>query len=115
MTRSVFGGSLAGLAARTMSIETAKSPIPAAQKLLDHIRGEADGQGKPKTIPAWCQEHRLDRLKVQKAINGDVTRIDVNFAVDCERATGGAVPAEDWYVTEDVKAEIDRLRRERAA
>lgn len=92
-----------------MKIEVAESPIPAAKQLLEYIRG------LEKTIPDFCTERGLDRLKVQKAINGDITRIDVNFAVDCERATCGVVRAEGWYVTEDVRAEIDRLRHGRGA
>ena len=90
-----------------MKIEVAESPIPAAKQLLEHIRG------LDETIPDWCEKKGLDRLKVQKAINGDITRIDVNFAVDVENASGGAVKAEDWYVTPEVGAEIRRIREER--
>lgn len=62
----------------------------AAQALLAHIR-ELYG-----TIPAFSTAKGLDRLKVQKVINGTIKRIDVPFALDIERATDGKVPVPWW-------------------
>ncbi len=72
-----------------MRIEEAKGSL-AAEKLLEHIR-EHFG-----TIPKFCDEQGLDRLKVQKAIKGELVRIDVQFAVSVRDATGGVVDIEDW-------------------
>ncbi len=72
-----------------MKIVEAKGPA-AASKLLHHIRELGT------SIPKWCEEKGLDRLKVQKAINGQIVRVDAGFAFAIEKATGGAVPAKDW-------------------
>lgn len=87
------------------------SPVPAAQELLAYIRKHHD-KGK---LPAFCEKHGLDRLKVQRAINGDLTRIDVDFAFAVEDATGGEVKAEGWRVDEDLLAELQRWREDRNA
>lgn len=73
-------------------IETASPDVPAAAKLLEYIR-ENEG-----TIPRFAEVHGLDRVKVQKAINGTLKRVDVAFAIACRRATGGAVAVEDWVL-----------------
>ena len=62
----------------------------AAQALLAHIR-EQHG-----TIPAFATAKGVDRLKVQKVINGSIKRVDVNFALEIERATDGKVPMPWW-------------------
>jgi hypothetical protein len=72
-----------------MKITEAKGP-PGAEKLLRHIRESG------LSIPKWCEEKGLDRLKVQKAINGSWQRFDVDFALSIERATGGDVAVADW-------------------
>lgn len=79
-------------------IESASGAAPAATKLLAHIR-EHYG-----TIPKFAEAHGLDRIKVQKAIHGKLTRIDVDFAVACFRATNGEVPVEDWILATAVDA-----------
>lgn len=58
--------------------------------LLLHIRASEE-----RSIPVWCAKHGIDRLRVQKVINGDIwQRIGVDFAVAVERATGGAIKPE---------------------
>lgn len=63
----------------------------APRQLLEYIRSCPDS-----SIPAWCERHGIDRYKVQKVLHGKLRRIDVNFAMDVEKATGGAVPASAW-------------------
>jgi hypothetical protein len=72
-----------------MKIEEAKGP-PASFKLLAFIR---ENYG---TIPRFCEETGLDRIKVQKAIKGELVRVDVDFAFAIKVATSGAVEPEDW-------------------
>lgn len=86
---------------------TEACPLPAAQQLLAHIR---DGYG---TIPKFCEAKGLDRLKVARALNGELTRFDVDFALDVQRATGGAVGADGWRVDEEMKAAIKAFRARR--
>lgn len=62
----------------------------APQALLAHIRA------KYGSIPAFCDAKGLDRIKVQKAIRGEIQRMDVDFAFAVERATDGDVPAFWW-------------------
>ncbi len=74
-----------------MKIEVAKSPIPAAQQLLDHIRA------LDTTVPAWCEEHGLDRIRIQRIVNGERwRRITADMAFAIERATKGKVKAA-WF------------------
>jgi hypothetical protein len=72
-----------------MKITEAKGPA-GAEKLLRHIRATG------LSIPKWCEAKGLDRLKVQKAINGGSARFDVDFALAIERATEGDVTVPDW-------------------
>lgn len=71
-------------------IEVATERVPAAAKLLAHIR-EHYG-----SIPRFAEMHGFDRIKVQKAIRGQIQRMDVLFALDIQRATRGAVVMEEW-------------------
>ncbi len=84
--------------------------IPAAQELLTFIR-----ESEHPSIPAFCEAKGLDRLKVARAIKGEILRVDVDFALDVEEATGGAVPVERWRTDEELRAEIKRRREARAA
>lgn len=73
-----------------MKIEqAADQPAPAA--LLAHIRASEHA-----SIPAFCEAKGLDRLKVQKAINGKIKWMDLKFAFEIEKATDGAVAASSW-------------------
>jgi HD-like signal output (HDOD) protein len=89
-----------------MRIEEA-CPVPAAQQLLALIR---DQYG---TIPKFCEAKGLDRLKVARAINGQMVRFDVDFALDIEHATNGAVVADGWRVDDEMRHAIERFRSER--
>ena len=80
--------------------------IPAASELLTFIRGLKDIR-----LTAFCEEHGLDRFKVQKALKGQLLSIDVDFAFAVEKATGGAVAAEGWCIDEAAR---DELRKRRA-
>lgn len=49
-------------------------------------------QKRKLTIGAWCELHSLDRITVQRLINGDRFRqIPVDTAYAIQRATKGAV------------------------
>lgn len=64
--------------------------VAGAEKLLAHIRGLS------VSIPDFCEKHGLFRQKVEKAIKGDLKRVDVDFALAIERATDSAVLVADW-------------------
>jgi hypothetical protein len=66
-----------------------------ATKLLGHIRDLGI------SIPDFCEKHGLFRQKVEKAIKGDLKRVDVDFALAIERATGGAVLVADWETPDE--------------
>jgi hypothetical protein len=63
------------------------------------------------SVPDFCQKHGLDRIRVQRVLNGErYKRISVEFAHSIERATDGripytrflpstAVPAAEWAST----------------
>jgi hypothetical protein len=86
--------------------ETTKPP--ACEVLLAYIRRRYG------SIPAFCEANDLDRIKVQRAINGDIQRIDVEFAVAVEDATDGEVKPADWVPPGNVR-EARRQRRSAAA
>jgi hypothetical protein len=45
------------------------------------------------SIPTFCEQHRLDRIQVQRVLNGERwQRITVDFAHAIHRATEGNVP-----------------------
>lgn len=44
------------------------------------------------SVPVWCEKHGLDRIQVQRVINGERwQRITVDFAHSIERASEGRV------------------------
>jgi hypothetical protein len=44
------------------------------------------------SVPTFCERHRLDRIQVQRVLNGERwQRITVDFANAIERATAGEV------------------------
>lgn len=69
------------------------------------------------SIPVFCATHGLDRIQVQRVINGDRwQRISVDFAQGIERATGGAIPYTRFASTTAEPArcsfvEVSELRR----
>lgn len=48
------------------------------------------------SVPTFCEQHQLDRIMVQRAMNGDRKRISVDFALKIEAATKGAVKVAMW-------------------
>jgi len=48
------------------------------------------------TQTQFCERHQLDRIAVQRAVNGDRKRISVDFACAMEDATGGEIPVRLW-------------------
>ena len=80
-----------------MKIEQKASDQRASRALLAHIRA------KYETIPAFSEATGIDRIKIQKAIRGEIIRMDVEFAFAIEKATAGAVPAA-WWVGIEAKA-----------
>lgn len=72
------------------------SEVRAASELLAYIRKHY------RSIPAFAEENDLDRIKVQKAIRGDIARIDVDFAFAVQIATKGKIKAE-WWVSRPLK------------
>lgn len=49
------------------------------------------------SVPAFCETHGLDRIQVQRALNGERwQRISVDFAHAIERATSGRVRWHRW-------------------
>ena len=47
------------------------------------------------SVPVFCEANDLDRITVQRVLNGERTRISVDFAYAIYRATGGAV---SWHL-----------------
>jgi plasmid maintenance system antidote protein VapI len=47
-----------------------------------------------KSIQSWCTELGLDRVRIQRLINGERSkRVTVDLAFQVQLATNGAVPA----------------------
>lgn len=74
-----------------MASITESGPTLGAQRALAWVRAS-----EYRTIPRFCEAKSLDRLKFQKAVRGDISRIDVGFAFAVQSATDGQVLAEWW-------------------
>lgn len=72
-----------------MKIEQA-SESKAPKALLAYIRKNYG------SIPAFAEATGIERLKVQKVIKGNFSRVDVDFAFAIEKATKGQIPAIWW-------------------
>lgn len=49
------------------------------------------------SIHKFCIEHNLDRVYIQRVLNGEQgQRVTVDFALSIKRATGGVVPMNSW-------------------
>lgn len=49
------------------------------------------------SVPDFCEKHDLDRIQVQRILNGERwRRITVDFAYAIEKATGGKVAWTRW-------------------
>lgn len=53
-----------------------------------------------KSVSDFCAKHSLDRVQVQRYLNGRRTRMSVAFAGEIETATGGEVPMRSWLPKE---------------
>ena len=54
---------------------------------------------RDSNVPAFCESHGLDRVAVQRAMNGDRENVSAKLAAAIEVATAGhddAVPARTW-------------------
>jgi hypothetical protein len=49
-----------------------------------------------QSVPDFCEEHDLDRIQVQRALNGERQKISVDFAEAIEKATDGKVRWNQW-------------------
>jgi hypothetical protein len=52
------------------------------------------------SVPDFCEKHGIDRIRVQKAMNGGIRRVAVDLACAIEKATGGAVRVSLWAKNE---------------
>lgn len=73
-----------------------KGPRSVGARLLRAYIDGGNGAPKRSTVPAFCDEHGLNRITVQRYLNGERTRVTVNFAAAIETATNGAVPIKAW-------------------
>ncbi len=73
-----------------MRIEKADTKRRAPRVLLAYIRDHH------RTVEAFAEHAGLPRIKVQKALRGEIERIDVDFAAAVEKATKGKVPMAWW-------------------
>jgi hypothetical protein len=87
-----------------MQIGSANPAVPVAAKLLAAIRGK-DEKG---TLTQFAERHGLDRYKLQKLIHGELLRVDVDFAFACQKATKGAVRAEDFCLSDESRSALKR-------
>lgn len=67
-----------------------KRPTDGARALRQWLREQG------MSLCAFCQEHQIDRVNTQKAVNGEKRRISVDFALAIEHATDGVVDIRMW-------------------
>lgn len=48
------------------------------------------------SVPAFCEQHGLDRMQVQRLLSGAAKRPDLGVLLNIEKATGGAVVVASW-------------------
>jgi hypothetical protein len=80
---------------------TAPAPREGSRKLLAHVREHYS------SIPAFAEAHGLERQKVERAIDGRLQRVDVDFAAAIQAATKGAIEIADW--TTDPEEPLDTI------
>lgn len=73
-----------------MRIEKAEPRFRAAEPLLAYIRKHHG------SVEAFADHAKLDRIKIQKALNGKIARIDVDFALAIQKATKRKIPVAWW-------------------
>jgi hypothetical protein len=62
------------------------------------------------SVPDFCEQHDLDRVEVQRCMNGERQRITVNFAKDIELATRGDVKIVRWAHSDAVMRRLTERR-----
>lgn len=48
------------------------------------------------SVPRFCEEKGLDRIQVQRMLNGERKRVSLDFAASIDRATNGVVAMLLW-------------------
>ena len=81
-----------------------KRPVLGSLKLAAYIHA------RHSSITAFCDAHGLDRVQVQRLVNGDrCKRVTVIMAHLIHKATSGAVTYADWL------PQVDEFNRARSA
>lgn len=71
-------------------MERGQNALPGAEKLLRYLKR------KKLSVPKFAEVYDLDRITLQRLINGERQRVSVGTADAIQRATGGAVPWSAW-------------------
>lgn len=67
------------------------------------------------SVPDWCEEHGLDRIRVQKLLNGSLyKRVSVDLAFAVERVTKGRVKAVA-FLSSTARPFVAKLHSKKAA
>jgi hypothetical protein len=82
---------------------TAPAPREGSRKLLAHVREHYS------SIPAFAEAHGLERQKVERAIDGRLQRVDVDFAAAIQAATKGTIEIADWTTDPSEPADPARV------
>lgn len=84
MTRAIRGSTMGTMAERRVT--------DGGRKLRAYI----DKNYVKGGVPRFCEENEIDRISVQRALNGERQRISVDLATQIEKATAGAVQVQSW-------------------
>jgi hypothetical protein len=77
------------------------------------LRRYLDSVGK--SVPVFCEETGLDRIRVQRYLKGERKRATVDFAKAIQDATGGAVPWDSWLLCTLRPSSVRRKRTRKVA
>jgi hypothetical protein len=66
---------------------------------------------KAISVPRFCDQHELERVTVQRALNGELKRVSVDLAFAIKQATRGAVAIEAWLSATARPPRDDEVRR----
>jgi hypothetical protein len=67
------------------------------------------------SVPVFCERNGLDRIQVQRVLNGERVRISVDFALSIQKATKGAVAFPMFASSTGRPVELPRSRQRRRA
>lgn len=73
----------------------AEKPLSKGARMLRAFVDENYPEGG---VPRFCEVKKLDRIAVQRAMNGSTKRVSVGLAAKIEDATGGFVPMRAWIL-----------------